>query len=53
MKDWMACVRTWEKRQVREVTKIEQTPEWFDKELKISKATNQEQEEMKNILNSY
>ena len=45
MKDWKACIRTWEN-----ITK-EKIPNWFNKQNEIKKATKEEQEEIDKILN--
>lgn len=45
MKDWKACIRTWENK-----TK-EKIPNWFNKQNEIKKATKEEQEEIDKILN--
>lgn len=44
MKDWKACVRTWEKR--NNTTKIvkQDVPSWFDKEIEKSKGLETEEE---------
>ena len=46
MKDWKACVRTWEKRS----TKVETKPEWFDKDIKQIKAKDEDIEEINKLL---
>lgn len=45
MKDWKACVRTWEQRQPKS-----NNPEWFDKELKNEEMTEDDKQELDNIL---
>ena len=42
MKDWRACVRTWEKRQVKTKTtsKIDQQLDSYQKAISIIKKTN-------------
>ena len=47
MKDWKACVRTWEQRQPKK-----ETPEWFNKELKNEPLTEEEKKEFDNLLES-
>lgn len=49
MKDWKACVRTWETR--NKPTKKE--PVWFNKEIKLEEATDEEQKEMKEFLKEF
>ena len=48
MKDWKACVRTWEQRQPKKET----TPEWFNKEIKNEPLTEEEKQEFDNLLES-
>lgn len=45
MKDWKACVRTWENK-----TK-EKIPNWFNKQNEIKETSKEEQEELNKILN--
>lgn len=45
MKDWKACIRTWESK-----TKEKNLPIWFDKDNTIKETTKEEQEEIDNIL---
>lgn len=53
VKNWKQKVITWEGRGVHQVTKIETTPDWFDKDLQINQASIDERKEMEDILNSY
>lgn len=46
MKDWEACIRTWEQR----TPKKETLPEWFDKELKNEPMTEEDKKEMDKLL---
>ena len=48
MKDWKACIRTWEKR-----NHAEEKPEWFNKKIEVINATEQEQNEIKELLKDY
>ena len=50
MKDWKACIRTWEKRNTK---KIESKPEWFNKNIEEQKATEEEIKEMEELLKEY
>lgn len=50
MKDWKACVRTWEKRARTKAMVVETIPGWFDKEQDIKLMTKQEEEEMESLL---
>ena len=53
MKDWKACVRTWEQRREHN-KKIEQnTPEWFNKTNEKEEMTEEELEEINNIMKEY
>lgn len=49
MKDWKACVRTWEQRNKQNKVE-EQLPEWFNKELKNEQMSEQDKQEMNNLL---
>ena len=51
MKDWKACIRTWEQRTPKAKV-IETTPEWFDKELTNNQITKEEVQEIDNTLES-
>lgn len=51
MKDWKAAVRTWEKRGTKANKPIKN--EWFDKNIKKEELSQEEEEEMKSILNKY
>ena len=48
MKDWKACIRTWEK----EKTKIIK-PKWLDEDIKEQKATKEEEQEIKDLLKEF
>ena len=45
MKDWKACIRTWESK-----TKEKNLPKWFDKDNTIKETTKEEQEEIDKLL---
>ena len=47
IKDWKACVRTWEQRQHKKET----TPDWFNKELKNEEMTKEDIQEFDNLIN--
>lgn len=49
MKDWKACIRTWEKRATKSVV-VETIPEWFNKEQDIQIMTKQDEEQIESIL---
>lgn len=51
MKDWKAAVRTWEKRETKTNKPVKN--EWFDKNIKKEELSQEEEEEMKSILNKY
>ena len=51
MKDWKAAVRTWEKRETKTNKPIKN--EWFDKKIEKEELSQEEEEEMKSILNKY
>ncbi len=47
MKDWKACVRTWEKsRNTKVVYQDKPLPEWFGKDLETQRITKEEKESM-------
>lgn len=46
MKDWKACVRTWEQR----LPKKESVPDWFNKELKNEPVSEKDEREMEELL---
>lgn len=46
MKDWKACVRTWEKRN----TKVETKPEWFNQDIKTTTASDEDINEINKLL---
>ena len=45
MKDWKACVRTWEQRQPKRII-----PDWFGKELKNEEMTFEDKQEMDQLI---
>ena len=49
MKDWRACIRTWEQRDTKQKDKL---PEWFDKEIKEEEIDDSAQKEL-NELNDF
>ena len=54
MKDWKACVRTWEKsRNTKVVYQEKPLPDWFGKEMQTQGVTKLEEEEMESILESF
>ena len=46
MKDWKACVRTWEQR----LSKKESVPDWFNKELTNDPMSEEEKQEVDNMV---
>ena len=48
MKDWRACVRTWEQKD-----KQQDLPHWFNKNIEREDITIQEQEELDDILSNF
>lgn len=53
MKDWKACVRTWEAREKKDKPKEEKLPEWFGKENIEKKLNENEEKELKELIKSY
>lgn len=49
MKDWKACVRTWEQRN----RKQEELPEWFDTKVESVKPTEEKQKELEELIKKY
>jgi len=49
MKDWKACVRTWEKN----TSQDSKTPEWFNEEQVVKPLSKEEQEEMNSLLEEF
>lgn len=49
MKDWKACVRTWERKDKKQ----ENLPEWFNERIETKKMSKQEQEELKELMKDY
>ena len=47
MKDWKACVRTWEKKI------SDNLPNWFDKKVETQEMTKEEQQELDNLLENF
>lgn len=45
MKDWKACVRTWEQR-----NKEDKLPSWFDKELKKEERTEDDERQLQELI---
>lgn len=53
MKDWKACVRTWEQRNNKNKKLEQNIPEWFNKTNKKEEMTQEELEEINNIMKEY
>lgn len=49
MKDWKACIRTWEKKDFTN-KKEEKTPVWFGQAIKNQEMTEEEKTEFKNLI---
>lgn len=50
MKDWKACVRTWEHNRTNNK---EQLPSWFNKDIKREEISEKDKEEFENIINEF
>ena len=48
MKDWKACVRTWEQRQPKE-----KLPEWFDKDFKENERSEEDERQLQELIRGY
>ena len=52
MKDWKACIRTWEQRKTQNTNQVnEKVPDWYNKELKNEEMTETEKEELDSLIN--
>lgn len=49
MKDWKACIRTWEQRNGKKI----ESPEWFNKNIDIKETTEEERQEIKEMLERF
>ena len=47
MKDWKACIRTWERKNNQDL------PNWFNKDIKLQEMTKEEREEMAKLLDNF
>ena len=47
MKDWKASVRTWEQKDKQDL------PQWFDKDIQKKEITNEQQQELKDLINNF
>lgn len=43
MKDWKACIRTWERRNTTKPKYVEPTPSWFGKEIEANEMSEEEE----------
>lgn len=50
MKDWKACVRTWEQRNKENESNV---PSWFGKEIKERERTEDEERELQELIRGY
>ena len=48
MKDWKACIRTWEKKEKKSIQ-----PTWLDKDFKEQTASVEEQQELEDLLKEF
>ena len=51
MKDWKACIRTWERKENSKNTIA--LPDWFNKDIQTKEITESEKEELDDILNNF
>lgn len=51
MKDWKACVRTWEQHDNKQDNS--KLPDWWDKEYEIRRPTDEEQRELDELIRGY
>ena len=52
MKDWKACIRTWETKDKQD-PKAEELPSWFNKDVPKKEISKEEQEEFDKLLDSF
>lgn len=52
MKDWKACIRTWEQR-IKDNKKDASVPKWFDEETKLQIITEEEKRELDEMLKEF
>ena len=52
MKDWKACIRTWERRNIPSKKIIEQVPDWFNKQIEANEISEEEEIAFRNKLKS-
>lgn len=50
MKDWKACVRTWERKDKKQEQNV---PEWFDKKIEKEKISAQKSQELEDLIKKY
>lgn len=50
MKDWKACIRTWENKYKQQE---ENMPYWYDKKIQKQEMTIEEQKELDNLINNF
>ena len=53
MKDWKACVRTWEQRDKKNNQDTSKLPDWFDKDFKERERTEDEERELQELIRGY
>lgn len=50
MKDWKACIRTWEQKNK---SNQQELPQWFDKDISKKEITKEQQEELEQLINDF
>ena len=50
MKDWKACIRTWEQKNKNNQPEL---PKWFDKDISKKEMTKEQQEELEQLINDF
>lgn len=53
MKDWKACIRTWEQRDKKTNQDTTKLPDWFDKDFKERERTEDEERELQELIRGY
>ena len=53
MKDWKACVRTWEQKDNNSANEISKLPDWWDKDFKERERSEDEERELQELIRGY
>ena len=53
MKDWKACVRTWEQKDNNYTNETPKLPDWWDKDFKERERSEDEERELQELIRGY